>query len=160
MGAASASATIADLLNVGDSVAKDDDPDWMPDDEDLLTPTTSRARQPAYARKSTIHSVKKTSMMKKKPGRPEREGPYQIPTIPSRNALNGMSEEEIQGLKYRRMRELNNQASKACRAKRKNKQQMLEAELVVEQEKNLRLRQKQQMLEEELVVEQERNLRL
>jgi len=147
-GAASASATIADLLNVGDSVANDDDPDWMPD-EGLLTPTTSRARQPAYARKSTIHSVKKTSMMKKKPGRPAREGPYQIPTIPSRNALNGMSEEEIQGLKYRRMRELNNQASKACRAKRKNKQQMLEEELVVEQERNLRLRQKLETMEKE-----------
>merc|ERR1711944_2036 len=87
--------------------------------------------------------------MKKKPGRPEREGPYQIPTIPSRNALNGMSEEEIQGLKYRRMRELNNQASKACRAQRKNKQQMLEAELVVEQERNLRLRQKLETMEKE-----------
>jgi len=147
-GAASASATIADLLNVGDSVANDDDPDWMPE-EDLLTPTSSRARQPAYARKSTIHSVKKTSTMKKKPGRPAREGPYQIPTIPSRNALNGMSEEEIQGLKYRRMRELNNQASKACRAKRKNKQQMLEEELVVEQERNLRLRQKLETMEKE-----------
>merc|ERR1719430_1314859 len=79
----SASATIADLLNVGDSVANDDDPDWMPD-EGILTPTTSRARQPAFARKSTTHNIKRTSM-KKKPGRPEREGPYQIPTIPSRN---------------------------------------------------------------------------
>jgi len=139
-GTATASATIADLLNVGDSAAQDDDPDWMPEVE-LLGATTSRARQPVYARKSTIHSVKRTSM-KKKPGRPEREGPYQIPTIPSRNAMSGMSEEEIQGLKYRRMRELNNQASKACRAKRKNKQQSLEEVLLEEQEKNLRLRQK------------------
>jgi len=141
----SASATIADLLNVGDSAAQDDDPDWMPEEE-LLAPTTSRTRQPTNARKSTIHSVKRTSM-KKKPGRPEREGPYQIPTIPSRNVMNTMSEEEIQGLKYRRMRELNNQASKACRAKRKNKQQSLEEELVVEQGKNLRLRQKLETME-------------
>jgi len=139
-GTATASATIADLLNVGDSAAQHDDPDWMPEVE-LLGATTSRARQPVYARKSTIHSVKRTSM-KKKPGRPEREGPYQIPTIPSRNAMSGMSSEEIQGLKYRRMRELNNQASKACRAKRKNKQQSLEEVLLEEQEKNLRLRQK------------------
>lgn len=146
-GPASASATIADLLNVGDAAAQDDDPDWMPE-EGLLAPTPSRARKPVYARKSTIHSVKRTSM-KKKPGRPEREGPYQIPTIPSRNAMNAMSEEEIQGLKYRRMRELNNQASKACRAKRKNKQQLLEEELVVEQEKNLRLRQKLETMEKD-----------
>jgi len=60
----------------------------------------------------------------------------------------GMSEEEIQGLKYRRMRELNKQASKACRAKRKNKQPVMEEELVVEQEKNLRLRQQLEMMEE------------
>ena len=63
--------------------------------------------------------------------------------------MNAMSEEEIQGLKYRRMRELNNQASKACRAKRKNKQQSLEEELVVEQDKNLRLRQKLGAMEKE-----------
>jgi len=146
-GTATASATIADLLNVGDSAAQDDDPDWMPEVE-LLEATTSRARQPVYARKSTLHSVKKTSM-KKKPGRPEREGPYQIPPVPSRNAMSGMTEEEIQGLKYRRMRELNNQASKACRAKRKNKQQALEEELVLEQEKNLRLRQKLETMQKE-----------
>jgi len=146
-GTATASATIADLLNVGDSAAQDDDPDWMPEVE-LLEATTSRARQPVYARKSTLHPVKKTSM-KKKPGRPEREGPYQIPTVPCRNAMSGMTEEEIQGLKYRRMRELNNQASKACRAKRKNKQQLMEEELVLEQEKNLRLRQKLETMQKE-----------
>merc|ERR1712004_152618 len=120
------SATIEDLLNVG--AAQDDDPDWMPEEE-LLQPSTSRARRPSSARKPAIRSVQKTST-KKKPGRPEREGPYNIPPIPTRNARMGMSEEELQGLKYRRMRELNNQASKACRAKRKNKQQAMEEELV------------------------------
>jgi len=138
------SATIVDLLNVG--AAQDDDPDWMPE-EDLLQPSTSTARRPSYTRKPAIRSVRKTSM-KKKPGRPEREGPYNIPPIPTRNARVGMSEEELQGLKYRRMRELNNQASKACRAKRKNKQQAMEEELVVEQEKNLRLRQQLENMEE------------
>merc|ERR1719273_1921646 len=138
------SATIEDILNVG--AAQDDDPDWMPEEE-LLQPSTSKARRPSCARKPAIRSVQKTSM-KKKPGRPEREGPYNIPSIPTRNARMGMSEEELQGLKYRRMRELNNQASKACRAKRKNKQQAMEEELVVEQEKN-----KQQAMEEELVEE-------
>merc|ERR1712004_374958 len=137
-------ATIEDLLNVG--AAQDDDPDWMPEEE-LLQPSTSRARRPSSARKPAIRSVQKTST-KKKPGRPEREGPYNIPPIPTRNARMGMSEEELQGLKYRRMRELNNQASKACRAKRKNKQQAMEEELVVEQEKNLRLRQQLEVMEE------------
>merc|ERR1712223_1483696 len=139
------SATIEDLLNVG--AAQDDDPDWMPEEE-LLQPSTSRARRPSCARKPAIRSVQKTSMKKKKPGRPEREGPYNIPSIPTRNARMGMSEEELQGLKYRRMRELNNQASKACRAKRKNKQQAMEEELVEEQEKNLRLRQQLEIMEE------------
>jgi len=138
------SATIEDLFNVG--AAQDDDPDWMPEEE-LLQPSTSRVRRPSCARKPAIRSVQKTSM-KKKPGRPEREGPYHIPPVPTRNARMGMSEEELQGLKYRRMRELNNQASKACRAKRKNKQQAMEEELVVEQEKNLRLRQKLENMEE------------
>merc|ERR1719150_3034550 len=138
------SATIEDLLNVG--AAQDDDPDWMPEEE-LLQPSNSKARRPSCARKPAIRSVHKTSM-KKKPGRPEREGPYHIPPIPTRNARMGMSEEELQGLKYRRMRELNNQASKACRAKRKNKQQAMEEELVVEQEKNLRLRQQLEVMEE------------
>jgi len=142
--ASASSATIVDLLNVG--AAQDDDPDWMPEEE-LLQPSTSKVRRPSNARKSAIRSVQKTSM-KKKPGRPEREGPYHIPSLPTRNARMGMSEEELQGLKYRRMRELNNQASKACRAKRKNKQQAMEEELVVEQEKNLRLRQQLENMEE------------
>merc|ERR1712004_380119 len=139
------SATIEDLLNVG--AAQDDDPDWMPEEE-LLQPSTSKARRPSCVRKPAIRSVQKTSMKKKKPGRPEREGPYNIPSIPTRNARMGMSEEELQGLKYRRMRELNNQASKACRAKRKNKQQAMEEELVMEQEKNMRLRQQLENMEE------------
>merc|ERR1712004_742567 len=82
------SATIEDLLNVG--AAQDDDPDWMPEEE-LLQPSTSRARRPSCARKPAIRSVQKTSMKKKKPGRPEREGPYNIPSIPTRNARMGMS---------------------------------------------------------------------
>merc|ERR1712004_202847 len=134
-----------DLLNVG--AAQDDDPDWMPEEE-LLQPSTSRARRPSCVRKPAVRSVQKTSMKKKKPGRPEREGPYNIPSIPTRNARMGMSEEELQGLKYRRMRELNNQASKACRAKRRNKQQAMEEELVMEQEKNMRLRQQLEVMEE------------
>ena len=77
--------------------------------------------------------------MKKKPGRPEREGPYNIPPIPTRNARMGMSEEELQGLKYRRMRELNNQASKACRAKRKNKATEMEEQVAVEEERKMEL---------------------
>merc|ERR1719323_1325423 len=63
------SATIEDLLNVG--AAQDDDPDWMPEEE-LLQPSTSKARRPSYARKPAIRTVQKTSM-KKKPGRPERK---------------------------------------------------------------------------------------
>merc|ERR1712223_805595 len=45
------SATIEDILNVG--AAQDDDPDWMPEEE-LLQPSTSRARRPSNARKPAI----------------------------------------------------------------------------------------------------------
>ena len=135
-----------DLANL--LLGEDDpnDPTWKPEQE---TPTTSRATSSRPTTSREFRSVQKASMKPKKPGRPERDGPYQIPTMPSRNVMNRMTDEEIQGLKYRRMRELNNQASKACRAKRKNKQQALEEELVVEKERNLRLRQKLDSMEKE-----------
>ena len=82
------------------------------------------------------------SMKKKKRGRPENNGPYQITRIPSRNAMRGMSKKEIQSLKYRINREKNNEASKTWRTKKKNKQKALEEELGRLQQENWMLRQK------------------
>lgn len=53
-----------------------------------------------------------------------------------------MSEAEISDLKYRRMRDLNNEASKRCREKRKMKFQELVNERDIEFEKNGQLREK------------------
>jgi hypothetical protein len=78
---------------------------------------------------------------RKKPGRPERAGPYTIPSVPTRREItsSGMSSTDIEQLKYRRMRELNNQASKACRAKRKNKAAEMEEQVAVEEERKMEL---------------------
>merc|ERR1712107_888396 len=70
MPATASSAAIEDLLNVG--AAQDDDPDWMPEEE-LLQPSTSKARRPSCVRKPAIRSVQKTSM-NKKPGRQRGRG--------------------------------------------------------------------------------------
>ena len=40
----------------------------------------------------------------------------------SESSVSGMTEDEISALKYRRMRDLNNEASKRCRQNRKRKQ--------------------------------------
>jgi len=131
------------------------DPDWVPDFEATLArPSTSRKRPstytntPVYAKRTRVEytpEVKRPSQVvtsqRKKPGRPERAGPYTIPSVPSRREItsSGMSSTDIEQLKYRRMRELNNQASKACRAKRKNKAAEMEEQVAVEEERKMEL---------------------
>jgi len=136
------------------------DPDWMPDFvATIARPSTSRKRPstttsswaPVYAKRTRVEytpeverpsqAASLTPSQRKKPGRPEREGPYQIPSVPSRREItsSGMSSTDIEQLKYRRMRELNNQASKACRAKRKNKVTEMEDMVAVEEQRKMEL---------------------
>jgi len=130
-----------------------DDPTWSPESlQELYQASTSKAT--VYAKKTKLHTVTKPSMKatkpstKRKPGRPERQEPFIITEVPSRRCMN-VSEEELQGLKYRRMRDLNNKASKDCRARRKNKQAQLEEELEQLEVRNRELREKLAMMQEQ-----------
>merc|ERR1712228_379840 len=57
-----------------------------------------------------------------------------------------MSSEELQDVRYRRMRDLNNAASKRCRVNRKRKSEMQEEEQVLEAARNMELKIKVQDL--------------
>lgn len=59
-----------------------------------------------------------------------------------------LTEAELQDLRYRRMRDLNNEASKRCRENRKNKFEKLEAECEELKERNLQLKARFRRLEE------------
>lgn len=133
-----------------------DDPTWGPEGlQDFFNARASTSKAPVYAKKTKLHTVTKPSMKatkpltKRKPGRPEREEPFIITEVPSRRCMN-VSVEELQVLKYRRMRDLNNKASKDCRARRKNKQADLEEEMELLEDHNRQLRLKLAMMEKEM----------
>jgi len=114
-----------------------DDPDWSPVTEQWNKPCSSRTN--VHVKKTKLNAVQKQDMKKKKPGRPERQEDYTITEVPSRRMSTALSQEELQGLKYRRMRDLNNKASKICRAKRKSKQMIIEEELEEQQQRKKEL---------------------
>lgn len=137
--------------------ADPNDPDWSLADLLNVAASPSRRRQRVmtpkakllHQTKPNLNSVKKEEMKRRRPGRPERQEPFTITVVPSRKATSSISEEDLQSLKYRRMRDLNNKASKDCRARRKNKNQLAEEELEQLTEKNLLLRQKLAKMEKE-----------
>ena len=61
-----------------------------------------------------------------------------------------MSSEELQDVRYRRMRDLNNAASKRCRVNRKRKSEIQEEEQVLEAARNMELKIKVQDLESQV----------
>jgi len=124
-----------------------DDPTWvLPKSlQDFQEPVASTSKASACAKKTKLHTVTK-SPMKKKPGRPERQEPFIITQVPKKSCV---SQEELEVLKYRRMRDLNNRASQLCRAKRKNKLALQEEELNDLQIKNQELKQKLAAMQEE-----------
>jgi len=132
------------------------DPDWSLADllNVAVNPSSRRQRimtpkaKLLHQTKPNLHAVK-GEMKRRRPGRPERQEPFTITVVPSRKATSSISEEDLQSLKYRRMRDLNNKASKDCRARRKNKNQLAEEELEQLTEKNLLLRQKLAKMEKE-----------
>merc|ERR1711976_702346 len=88
-------------------------------------PKTRRIRK---VRGSKI--VKKEPVVKRKTvGRPARQGPIPITEVPEA----GLTEEQKAALKYRRMRDLNNEASRKCRKNRKAK--MYQADTLLQEEK-------------------------
>jgi len=124
-----------------------DDPTWVPESlQDFYKePVASTSKASVCAKKTKLHTVTK-SPMKKKPGRPERQEPFIITQVPKKSCV---SQEELEVLKYRRMRDLNNRASQLCRAKRKNKLALQEEELNDLQIKNQELKQKLAAMQEE-----------
>merc|ERR1719195_2222430 len=78
-------------------------------------------------------------MKRKKVGRPARGKPIEVTQIPT--ALREkLSEVELTSLKYRRMRDLNNEASRKCRENRKRKAATADVEMEREMEKNRQLK--------------------
>merc|ERR1711902_310633 len=63
------------------------------------------------------------------------------------DSASGLTDDEVSALKYRRMRDLNNEASRRCRENRKAKLGDAEAELEALRRKNITLKQTVQELE-------------
>jgi len=91
--------------------------------------------------------------LKRKAGRPERQTPIQITEVPK---ISGLTEDELRSLKYRRSRDLNNEASKRCRKNRKEKQQEKERQVDEMKERNRELTMMLQQKEAEVDAWKER----
>lgn len=91
--------------------------------------------------------------LKRKAGRPERQTPIQITEVPTTSDL---TEDELRSLKYRRSRDLNNEASKRCRKNRKEKQQEKERQVDEMKERNRELTMMLQQKEAEVEAWKER----
>ena len=63
------------------------------------------------------------------------------------DSTNELEDDEVSASKYRRMRDLNNEASRRCRDRRRMKQQNMVAELEQQRNKNLILKKKCDILE-------------
>ena len=94
-----------------------------------------------------------TKVIKKPCGRPERKSPYIITEVPTFSEISTwkLSTDEVNTLKYRRMRDQNNVASKQCRAGRKKKVKELKRELEIEMEKNVTLKERLCYMEKEIL---------
>ena len=86
-----------------------------------------------------------TSTMRKV-GRPERQTPLKITKVPRAGSVS-LAPAELKELKYRRMRDLNNEASKKCRRNRKQKMNAKEQECQEGEEKYKMLTEKLQQKE-------------
>jgi hypothetical protein len=145
------------MTGAEDEVEPEDpnDPTYDPE-ADLIASLPSTSTR-VYAKKSLPAILKPAKWLTgkrrtKKPGRPEREADYEITAVPSRREITarGLTNEEVNGLKYRRQRDLNNCASKKCRAKRGVKNVKMEQELVNETERNGILKKRAADMEEEI----------
>lgn len=87
--------------------------------------------------------------VRRKVGRPERKTPLEIPEVPKASS-NNLTPDQIRSLKFRRMRNLNNEASKRFRMSRQKKQSMQEEECKEIEYKNLILKEKLLAMESEV----------
>ena len=87
--------------------------------------------------------------LQKKVGRPERETPLKITEVPMKGSVL-LTPQQVRCLKYRRMRDLNNEASKKCRQRRRMKQGKKEQVCQEEEERNMLLRIRLEEIETEV----------
>jgi len=119
--------------------------DHADEDEDEEWEEKPKVRRVKKVKGSKI--VKKEPVVKRKTvGRPARQGPIPITEIPEA----GLTEEQKAALKYRRMRDLNNEASRKCRKNRKAKINQADSLLEEERAKNDKLRDMLQRMEAEM----------
>lgn len=83
---------------------------------------------PEVAKKSKL-------VVKRSVGRPERQTPLEITEVPKKGSIS-LTVDQMRSLKYRRMRDLNNEASKKCRKNRKQKLNIKDQEYQELEEKN------------------------
>ena len=141
--------------------AEDNDSDW--------TPSPSPSTQKRFASNTILLYPQLNNFYSRKRGRPMDVTPRKItaklPRMRRKSAVNsdsdlsfpglayqsdsasGLTDEGVSALKYRRMRDLNNEASRRCRENRKTKQGDAEAELDALRQKNITLKQNVHALE-------------
>merc|ERR1711874_268157 len=94
----------------------------------------------------SIEVIEETPV-RRKVGRPVRTDPITVTAIPEAGKL---SEAELKALKYRRLRDLNNKASRRSRLKKKEKEEEFQQEVAELQSRNYQLQMTVQRLEQEV----------
>jgi len=94
--------------------------------------------EPVKEEENPLFTIPEVPASKKKAGRPERQHPIKITEIPKHGSVE-LTPDQLKSLKYRRSRDLNNEASKRCRKNRKDKQLLKEQECDELAAQNLRL---------------------
>eukprot|EP00092_Neocalanus_flemingeri_P025296 GFUD01027428.1.p1 GENE.GFUD01027428.1~~GFUD01027428.1.p1 ORF type:complete len:359 (+),score=124.76 GFUD01027428.1:158-1234(+) len=120
--------------------------------DNLLTidPTAISLHLPNLQAEAVVAKRSKPSL-KRSVGRPERQTPLEITEVPRKGSV-CLTPDQMRSLKYRRMRDLNNEASKKCRKNRKVKQSVKEQSWQELEEKNRMLKEKMLTKESEVAV--------
>jgi len=117
---------------------------------EVVTLIKEEANQPPVKRGRGRPRVPRTQP--EAPRRPRGRPPTAaaFANVENYESSSNMSSEELQDVRYRRMRDLNNAASKRCRVNRKRKSEMQEEEQVLEAARNMELKIKVQDLESQV----------
>ena len=89
---------------------------------------------------SSLSTEKRNEIRKKRIGRPPRQHPIKITEPIKDEEMSLYTKDEIKSLKYRRIRDLNNEASRKCREVRKTKQLELLEIMLWEEKRNQSLK--------------------
>jgi hypothetical protein len=117
---------------------------------EVVTLITEEANQPPAKRGRGRPRVPRTQpeAARRPRGRPPTAATFA--NVQDYESSSNMSSEELQDVRYRRMRDLNNAASKRCRVNRKRKSEVQEEEQVLEAARNMELKIKVKDLESQV----------